>query len=462
MLSLPLSDFFFLYEAEYAFRNFLRVVEKAASPATLTQLVVPNVAAADGKATFHFTAWERPVDDELNIIPAYDLMDLAEASVVGRVGAFYSLKDKGSRFATILLNRGCRFQCTFCSVRHFNGVGVRNRSVASVIEELKILKSYGISHVTWLDDDFFYNPARALELFNEMIRADLGMTWDCSNGVVAASCSEELLSAAAASGCIGIYLGVESGNPDILRYVRKPGTVDKFLKAAALLRQQERIHGRAFLIIGFPGETYRMMLDTYKLCLEMDIDWCHINIFQALPNTPLFEVVVERAAAGNKEEFDNLTNIRFNSGAYGKRSQDKQSSVFAMDFEQAFASAADLDSVPNRAELERVWAYMNFHINFDRLFRENRPVKLAQQHRYIRNIIDVVDPDNMFAWWFTGYLSYRLNGTIEPGIISHIEKGLEADPLWRDRFGLFGLSVDELRSGDFSALESQAKAKAPR
>ena len=56
-----------------------------------------------------------------------------------------------------------------------------------------------------------------MELFNEMIRQDVGITWDASNGVIAASVTDEIMSAARDSGCIGLVIGMESGNPEILK-----------------------------------------------------------------------------------------------------------------------------------------------------------------------------------------------------------------------------------------------------
>ena len=44
----------------------------------------------------------------------------------GTVGAFYCFKPKDTVFATVLSNRGCRAQCTFCSVANFNGRAVRS------------------------------------------------------------------------------------------------------------------------------------------------------------------------------------------------------------------------------------------------------------------------------------------------------------------------------------------------
>ena len=72
-----------------------------------------------------------------------------------------AIADRG-QFATVLSNRGCRAQCTFCSVRNFNGVSVRQRSVESVLDELELLKDrYGIGHFVWLDDDLLKDHRRA-------------------------------------------------------------------------------------------------------------------------------------------------------------------------------------------------------------------------------------------------------------------------------------------------------------
>ena len=125
--------------------------------------------------------------------------------------------------STVLSNRGCRAQCTFCSVRTFNGVGVRRRTVKSVIEELRRILNfeYGIDHIMWLDDDLLYNTKVSMELFNEMVKSKINLTWDATNGLIAAACKDEVISAARDSGCIGVNIGMESGNRKILKRNKK-------------------------------------------------------------------------------------------------------------------------------------------------------------------------------------------------------------------------------------------------
>ena len=147
-----------------------------------------------------------------------------------------------------------------------------------------------------------------------MVKKNVGITWDCTNGVLAASCTDEVISAAAESGCIGLNIGMESGNPEILRQIKKPANVETLLNASALLKKYEQINSRVFLMIGFPGETYRMIYDTIDLSQQMNLDWYNVTILQPLPNTPIFDSMIEE---GYFDEVD-FDNIRYNSGAYGK------------------------------------------------------------------------------------------------------------------------------------------------
>ena len=77
--------------------------------------------------------------------------------------------------------------------------------------------------------------------------------------------TEEKVSIAKDMGCVAMSIGIESGNPEILRHIKKSGKVDTFLQAAEMLHKYPQINARALLIIGFPDETLGMIFDTIKL-----------------------------------------------------------------------------------------------------------------------------------------------------------------------------------------------------
>jgi len=381
-----------------------------------------------------------------NDVPALELMEMEGLSAEGVMGNFYGFKPPGARFATSLAARGCRAQCTFCSVRNFNGKGVRQRSVDSVLDELQMLKEvHGVEHIVWLDDDLLKDERRAIALFNGMTKRNLGLTWDATNGVIATSCTEDVVRAMRDSGCIALNIGMESGNPTILKQVKKPGTVRNFVEAARVLKKYPEIHSRVFLMLGFPGETMAMIADTIAVARAMDLDWCSITVLQPLPNTPIYDSMVAQGLISAMKASD----VRFNSGGYGKQNEvDSGERLATRSFAEAFASIP-MDAIPTGPQLEDIWFFMNYHLNFHRLFSETREFKLRQQVMNLRTLSDVISPEHGLALYFTGYLQHCLEGRIEPGLIDRLRRKLDTSPYWRDRFDAFGLALDDLERADF-------------
>jgi radical SAM superfamily enzyme YgiQ (UPF0313 family) len=429
---LPDVDVFFLGEAEISFREFLRATRGLA--ATLSQVLF-----RDGDQILSFTDWNRPAASEITLSPALDLLDLGELSKYGKIGGFHYLKPAGSRFSTVLSNRGCRAQCSFCSVHSFNGAGVRVRAVSSVVDEMaKLEEVYGIDHIVWLDDDFLFHKAHSLELFNAIVQRGLKITWDCSNGVIAAACAEDVIAGAAAAGCLGLVFGVESGNPQVLRQMRKPGTVDSFRKASEVLRRYPSINTRVFLMFGFPGETRRMMRDTFELAREMNPDWAIIQAVQPLPNTPLFDQMV---AEGLIQPTD-FKGVRYSLGYYGKL-RERTRNVMTNRFHDVFERGS-LDEIPPASEYDDIWAYFNYYLNFDRLLHEDRPEKLVQNLRWLEFVTDLVTPDGAIALYFRGVLEQRLHQDPTP-ILHRLHSVLTAAPEWQHQFQTLGFSLEDFQ-----------------
>ena len=68
-----------------------------------------------------------------------------------------------------------------------------------------------------------------------------------------------------------------------------------------------------------------------------------------------------------------FSNIRYNSGGLGKHKQ-KNKDMLSVNFSEAF-QVSDLDEVPDKSKLDDIWAYMNFHLNFKKLFKRGKRFK---------------------------------------------------------------------------------------
>ncbi len=434
---MKLIDFFFTYEADLSFLEFVRCVNKKNDYDKLGQIIIKiqenEFLFIDKKL--------HPGPQDLDTIPALDLMEVSDLSKYGTIGSFFCHTKPNTKISTVISNRGCRAQCTFCSVRNFNGVGVRRRTPESVVDEIKKLRyEYDIKHIMWLDDDFLYNPMESIKLFNLIAKNNLDVTWDCSNGVIAAACKEEVIDAAEKSGCIGVNIGMESGNREILKSVRKPGTVENFLKAAEVFRKYEKINARVFLMIGFPNESYQMILDTIEVSKQMSLDWYNVSILEPLPNTPIFDTMVQEGQI----DLENLefSEIRYNSGGLGKHKQQKRD-MLSSEFNKAF-NVKDLDEVPPKEKLDDIWAYMNYHLNFKRLTTKHSTEKIIQKKQYVANITDLISPENCLALYFQGYLEKKIDGKANLNTINKLKSRIEKFPYWKNRFDEFNLKVEDV------------------
>ena len=445
---IPEADFAFLNEAELSFLRFIDVVNNCRPIEDLSQIIINRPGNR-----LHVKSQAIPETMDLNITPALELIDIEEYSKFGVLGSWYGFVGREIPIATVLSNRGCRAACTFCNVRNFNGIGVRHRSIESVLDELNTLKNkHGVGHFIWLDDDLLHDEKRATSLFNEMADRDLGLTWDATNGVIAHSCSEEVISAAAKSGCIGMYFGIESGNPKILKEIKKPGTVETFIRAAEVLQKHEQINTKGFLMVGFPGETLAMAFDTIALAEKMNLDWYNVAILQPWKATPIYETMLEMGLLEEEGKLKTKGNkyAPYNLGPYSRqRAIEKGVIVDDSNYIDVLKNLEPDEVIPTHT-LDDIWFYMNYRVNFYRLFRETRPIKWEQGIKWMKYLHELSAPDNAFIMYFYGLLQYRLYGRIESALVKKLEICWDGSAYWRERMDIYGLSIDHLKKENFA------------
>lgn len=430
-------DIFYLFEAELAVCDFVKFINSGFDDLTLLK----QFYLRKRKKIVFFKERLRPEGDELNIIPDHQQMFSSTLSRYGKVGNFNFLIQKDDNITTVLSNRGCRAQCTFCSVRNFNGMKVRQRSIQSVIDELLYLRDkQNIKHIMWLDDDLLYNEKRTMELFNEMIKQDVRITWDASNGVIAYSVKDEIMDAAEKSGCLGLVIGMESGNAEILKQVKKPGQVSTFIEAAKVLRKYPKINSRVFLMIGFPNESFRQILDTINVSREMDLDWNYITPLQPLPNTPIFDEMVDDELSGT-EAFSETK--YFSGGGYSGVNTKKKDHALQQNFESIF-SDRNLDSIPSASDIKTIWAFMNYYLNFEPLRNIKNIEKLRQNQKWMNYISNVVAKEDPIALFYKILIDKQLNKSVDSIDIRKMNKIFSTDAGWVSKMNELGLRVHNM------------------
>jgi radical SAM superfamily enzyme YgiQ (UPF0313 family) len=430
---IPAIDFASLYEGDRSFVSFLNVASGKSGVESLSQIA----ACIEGNI---IRMTHRMPPTELHCEPDYKGIPIGEYSKYGRIGAYTFLRPQDSISGTVLSARGCRARCGFCSVRSVNGNGVRIRDFKEVVDEVENLKkTYGIDHIMWLDDDLFFDGERAIALFEELALRNLGVTWDASNGIIASALNPRLVQACVDSGCAGFNIGIESGNPEILHMMKKPGTVASFRKAAKLLDEAPQIFTKGFIVIGFPNENLRMLMDTVNLAVEMQLDWYPIQILTPMPGTPVFQMMQDQGLLGDIPTTVLGKARTFSVGATSNMGQkERMQKEHARAFQSVFTG--DMEQVPKREDMEDIWFTIDYRINYEPILRLKSPEKLNKKRLMLREIVERMTAENALAHLFLAIAEFRSGSVVEADRLIKLARGYrDNSAFWRLRFDAFNL-----------------------
>jgi radical SAM superfamily enzyme YgiQ (UPF0313 family) len=203
-----------------------------------------------------------------------------------------------SAFRDVFTSRGCHYNCFFCGSRYVWGRKVRFRSVSNVVEEIKSLRKIGLKWIEFLDDTFGSDREYLHELCNSLIKERTGIFWSCGTRVNVIDKQTVILMRKA--GCRSIDIGIESGNNEMLKKIRKGITVEEALAAADVITKHG-IRLIANFIVGFPEETEQTMNDTFKAMKKIK-GLLIYNIFTPYPGTEAFEFCRRKGLVG--DDFD--------------------------------------------------------------------------------------------------------------------------------------------------------------
>ena len=309
--NLKFADFICLNESEY---HFLWLVEYLNNEKdTLTGVVVNNKTLLRNEADL--IPGSHVVQDLDTLpIPDFGAVDLKNYYKYGILSGAQTI-DYDTPLATMQTVRGCIARCSFCAVRSFNGLGVRMHSSRRVLEEIDLLyNKFGIRHVDFVDDDFTYDRQRVMEITDAIINRDYNFTWSIGNGVRLGSLDEEMLRNMEKSGCTYLSFGIESGDDEILRQMKKPLTLEILRDKVKLLDICPKIYYRANFITGYPGETKEQLQKTMDVAEKYPWDWNLFSICKPLPDTDLWNELLENNA--DFEGVGNNTDQDYNYSSY--------------------------------------------------------------------------------------------------------------------------------------------------
>ena len=111
------------------------------------------------------------------------------------------------------------------------------------------------------------------------------------------------------SGCIGFSVGFESGNPEMLKKMQKPGNLKNFIDFTEKLQRYPEMFVKGNYIVGHSGENFGQMLESLQFSLNYKTDWAAFAVCQIIRGASAFADSGEYFEAQMKTEGQNIVNF---------------------------------------------------------------------------------------------------------------------------------------------------------
>lgn len=203
---------------------------------------------------------------------------------------------------SVLLGRGCPYDCTYCCNHALKKVApgkyVRFRSPENIINEITFLHTtrptqsriyFEVESIA-LNKVWLIEFCKQLEAFNATI--DNFISYGCNFRISPQSLDEKIFLALKKAHFVKINIGLESGSERVRREILKRNYSNRdFLDVTAMARKVG-LQIYVFNIIGLPKETYGDYMETVSLNRQCQPDGHYTGIFFPYPGTELYNMCV--------------------------------------------------------------------------------------------------------------------------------------------------------------------------
>jgi len=229
------------------------------------------------------------------LAPDLDALPRPDRSVID--SSRYTVRGLGLAQATVRVQRGCPFPCTYCLVHTVSGDQARHRSPESVAAEMAEVQRSGIDFFYLRADTFSLDRRWATATSNAIAAQCPGARWVTTTRVECVD--DEVLAAMRRAGCYGISFGIDAASRRIGEKVRKKPDL---ARATAAMRgcDAHGIVSLGYAMIGFLWDTSETVDETEDFLRAARPDQLTIHFAHPYPGTRYYDdVAAARVALGS-------------------------------------------------------------------------------------------------------------------------------------------------------------------
>jgi len=216
---------------------------------------------------------------------------------------------------TVITSRGCPYTCSYCDRSVFRRT-YRYNSPEYMLELITHLhKRFNIKHVNIYDDTFTLKRERVLKFCELKIKSGLKMTFNCAARTE--QLDEEMLRMMKRAGCWMISLGIETGDPDLLKRHRSYLPTAKMdnplenIRAMVHLIKKSGIRAKGLFMMGLPGETEASIDKSMEYVFSLPLDEFNLAKLTPFPGAPIYGDIREHGTFDEDWTQMNALNFMF-------------------------------------------------------------------------------------------------------------------------------------------------------
>jgi len=211
-------------------------------------------------------------------------------------------RGKKNRYMATVTSKGCPMQCIFCDIGKTEGSKFRHFSAERVLREMESLYvHFGINQVEFLDPLFTTRTKRVKNICRLLIEHEIGIDWACSSSILHAN-DYEMLEMMNASGCKNIFYGIETGNPEILKQVKK--VTPKLVQKVVNMTKKAGMQVHTSFIFGLPGETKATIKETINFAKVLNPDSASFSVAIPFKGTKLYDIYKSKIFVNDYRKFE--------------------------------------------------------------------------------------------------------------------------------------------------------------
>jgi len=217
---------------------------------------------------------------------------------------------------TVITSRGCPYTCSYCDRSVFRRT-YRYNSPEYMVNYLSHLRQrFNIKHVNIYDDTFTLKRDRVMKFCELKIKSGVKkMTFNCA--ARAELLDFDMLKIMKNAGCWMISLGIETGDPDLLKKHRSylpNSNMDNPLESIrelVHLIKKAGIRVKGLFMLGLPGETEESIRTSMEYVFSLPLDDFNLSKLTPFPGAPLYDNIREHGAFEENWEEMNALNFIF-------------------------------------------------------------------------------------------------------------------------------------------------------